>query len=125
MIRHHPYLPGIGADNDGGIWSRRRGDTWIPRSTRQGTPYGHLRVTIWTPGVPQPQRVYWVHRLVCEAWHGEAPEGKPIVRHMDGNARNNRPSNLRWGSEEENAEDRERDRRDREAEGVSLDDIPF
>jgi hypothetical protein len=43
-----------------------------------------------------------IHRLVCEAFHGAAPEGKPYVIHIDEDAHNNRPENLRWGSQEEN-----------------------
>lgn len=43
-----------------------------------------------------------VHRLVCEAFHGPPPEGRPYVIHIDEDAHNNRPENLRWGSQKEN-----------------------
>lgn len=43
-----------------------------------------------------------VHRLVCEAFHGPPPEGKPFVLHADENSLNNRPENLSWGSQKEN-----------------------
>ena len=43
-----------------------------------------------------------IHRAVCEAFHGPAPEGKPIVLHLDEDATNNRPENLRWGTQKEN-----------------------
>jgi hypothetical protein len=43
-----------------------------------------------------------VHRLVCEAFHGPPPDGKPFVLHADENALNNRPENLSWGSQKEN-----------------------
>jgi HNH endonuclease len=43
-----------------------------------------------------------IHRLVCEAFHGPAPIGKPVVLHLDENAENNRPENLRWGTQKEN-----------------------
>ena len=43
-----------------------------------------------------------VARLVCEAFHGPAPEGKPYVLHIDENARNNKPDNLMWGTQKEN-----------------------
>lgn len=43
-----------------------------------------------------------VHRLVCEAFHGPPPEGKTYVLHLDEDAHNNKPENLRWGSQKEN-----------------------
>ena len=43
-----------------------------------------------------------IHKLVCEAFHGPAPEGKPVVLHLDEDATNNRPENLRWGTQKEN-----------------------
>lgn len=43
-----------------------------------------------------------VHRVVCEAFHGPAPKPKMVVIHIDENALNNRPENLRWGTQKEN-----------------------
>ena len=45
---------------------------------------------------------YKVARLICEAFHGPAPEGKPVCMHLDENSRNNRPENLAWGTQKEN-----------------------
>jgi hypothetical protein len=45
---------------------------------------------------------YKVHRLVCEAFHGPAPEGKNVVIHENENALDNRPENIRWGTQKEN-----------------------
>jgi HNH endonuclease len=39
--------------------------------------------------------------LVCEAFHGPAPEGLNCL-HMDEDSRNNVPDNLKWGTQEEN-----------------------
>lgn len=39
-----------------------------------------------------------VHRLVCTAFHGPAPEGKPTVEHDDGDGLNNEETNLYWAS---------------------------
>lgn len=47
-----------------------------------------------------------VSRLVCEAFHGPAPEGKPQVAHADGNPRNNGPFNLYWANQKENEQDK-------------------
>ncbi len=43
-----------------------------------------------------------VHRLVCEAFHGPAPFARAVVIHLDEDATNNQPSNLRWGTQKEN-----------------------
>jgi hypothetical protein len=43
-----------------------------------------------------------IHRLVCEAFHGVAPFERAVVIHIDENALNNRPENLRWGTQKEN-----------------------
>jgi HNH endonuclease len=43
-----------------------------------------------------------VHRLVAEAFLGPPPFDGAVVMHIDENAANNRPSNLRWGSQKEN-----------------------
>jgi hypothetical protein len=43
-----------------------------------------------------------IHRLVCEAFHGPAPFERAVVLHLDENALNNRPENLRWGTQKEN-----------------------
>ncbi len=43
-----------------------------------------------------------VHRLVCEAFHGPPPFLGAVVIHLDEDALNNKPSNLRWGTQKEN-----------------------
>ena len=46
-----------------------------------------------------------VHRLVCEAFHGPAPEGLQVA-HMNGVRSDPRASNLRWSTPSENQADR-------------------
>lgn len=48
-----------------------------------------------------------VHRMVAIAFIPN-PRGLPLVLHGDGDSLNNRATNLRWGTEAENAADRER-----------------
>jgi hypothetical protein len=43
-----------------------------------------------------------VHRAVCEAFHGPAPFERAVVIHIDEDAHNNRPENLKWGTQKEN-----------------------
>lgn len=47
-------------------------------------------------------KTYKLARLVCEAFHGAPPDDKPVCMHLDENSRNNRSSNLAWGSQREN-----------------------
>ena len=54
------------------------------------------------------RKLYLAHRLVCEAFHGPAPEGKPFVDHIDRCKTNNTPSNLRWVSHKENVHNADR-----------------
>lgn len=43
-----------------------------------------------------------VHRAVCEAFHGPAPFPRAVVLHLNENGLDNRPENLRWGTQKEN-----------------------
>lgn len=43
-----------------------------------------------------------VHRAVCEAFHGAPPFDGAIVLHLDEDGHNNRPENLKWGTNKEN-----------------------
>ena len=47
-------------------------------------------------------KTYRVARLVCEAFHGPPPLGKPFCLHDDEDSRNNKPGNLLWGTQKEN-----------------------
>lgn len=48
------------------------------------------------------QSVKLGHRIVCEAFYGPAPAGRPYACHNDGNKANNVLSNLRWDSPSNN-----------------------
>lgn len=71
-------------------------------------PYGGEPTQgVWSPDdrryiIQFRGRTYKIARLICEAFHGLAPAGKPVCMHLDENSRNNRPSNLAWGSQKEN-----------------------
>jgi hypothetical protein len=45
---------------------------------------------------------YKIARLIAEAFHGSAPFDDAVVMHLDENAANNRPDNLKWGTQKEN-----------------------
>lgn len=50
------------------------------------------------------QRMVYVHRAVCEAFHGPAPDGHQVA-HNDGYPANARADNLRWATPKENMAD--------------------
>lgn len=84
--------------------SKRRGKILKPWDIGSG----HLAVSLYR-GSKRAHRQ--VHRLVCEAFHGPAPAGKPFVLHWDDVSDNNHASNLRWGTAKENGEDSRRNER--------------
>lgn len=63
--------------------------------------YGHQNVTLYRQGNPTAARV---HQLVMITFVGPPPEGM-VVCHNDGNAKNNRLSNLRYDTPRENTFD--------------------
>lgn len=64
--------------------------------------HGYLGYNLYASGEMRKRRA---HRLVAEAFHG--PDlGLPLCRHLDGNPLNNHYTNLRWGTYQENADDR-------------------
>ena len=105
-----PAIPGALANDEGKIK--------LPESSVQ-MPNGGIRAykTDWTAGTrkkasKRAEHVYYgivyrgrnykIHRLVCEAFHGPAPTDKHLVIHLDEDATNNRPNNLKWGTQKEN-----------------------
>lgn len=62
--------------------------------------YGHVRI-----GVDRKKFSVGIHRMVLAAFVREPMPGE-ICRHLDGNPKNNVPSNLAWGTHEENMADR-------------------
>lgn len=50
----------------------------------------------------------FIHRLVALAFIGPQPEGKPLVRHLNGDPFDNRVENLSWGDGVENMADARR-----------------
>ena len=90
--------------NWGRIWSRPRARTkgGILSPNRDGE--GYCRIFLWRDGSSRSVRLA---RLVCELFNGPAPEGTE-VRHLDGDATNDRADNLRWGTSAENNRDQVR-----------------
>ena len=91
----HPYLEGVKCRSDGAVW----------------VPASGAHKARWTFGAKKPdgyrvvrisRKLRFVHRLICEAFHGLGPTDKRDVDHIDRNRSNNRPENLHWCSRSEN-----------------------
>lgn len=98
-IRPIPSYPGYAVSPIGEVWSEK--------SQRYlsliGGKFGSKRVNLSVDG--RRYGSVGVHRLVCEAFHGPAPEGKPWALHRNGDAGDNRPENIYWGTPQENVDD--------------------
>lgn len=90
--------PGYFACDNGHIWRNGR------KLTAHSNGNGYLRITT---SINSRVKTRYVHRMVCEAWHGLCPEGDYQCRHKDGSRNNNRPDNLCWGTRQENEADKE------------------
>jgi hypothetical protein len=112
--------PGYEVSNRGRVKSTaRQVDTfrngaWYKRSiperilkTSKANKLGHRRVDLQGDGL---KKAALVHRLVAKAFIPN-PEKLPNVLHGDDNPANNRVRNLRWGTHDDNMDDRaERER---------------
>jgi hypothetical protein len=67
-------------------------------------PSGHYYILAYRPSVP---RKLFVHTAVLLAWSGPRPKGMQC-RHLDGDPSHNELSNLRWGSVQQNSDDKQR-----------------
>lgn len=79
----------------------------VLRHSRQGKRV-RPNDNIWTLGKENKSNPYLhisnvrIHRIVATAFHGDPPDSKYVVDHIDTNCRNNRPNNLRWLTRLEN-----------------------
>lgn len=106
-----PSQPGYAATGQGHIVSLARsvsrgtGTYRVQERQLKESPHpddGRLMVGVSQRG---RTRALMVHKLVAEAFHGGRPDGLEI-RHRNGNAQDNRPSNLTYGTHSENELDK-------------------
>lgn len=71
------------------------GKAWFGMWQQMSPQYGRFKIAF-------KGKNYKVSRMVCEAFHGPAPEGKRYVLHDDEDSRNNTPENVKWGTQKEN-----------------------
>jgi hypothetical protein len=94
--------PGYEVSDQGRVRSWKKfGGGPLPRIVKPHDTAGYWAVGLYTPSGRVPRTI---HALVAEAFIGPRPEGME-VRHLDGDRRNNVPTNLRYGTRAENARD--------------------
>ena len=80
------------------------GSIYGPRGRLTGDVVnGYRRVLL---RLPTGRRKAFVHRLVCEAFHGPSPSKQHHAAHIDGDRQNNTENNLRWATAKENEADK-------------------
>jgi hypothetical protein len=88
--RELPEYPGYLFSEDGQVYSHHSKRPLKPQAVN-----GYLTVTLG-----RGQQVS-VHRLICAAFHGPAPQGM-AVNHKDLNRHNNNADNLEWTTQSDN-----------------------
>jgi hypothetical protein len=91
------------------ISSYGRVRSWVNRRTRLAHP-SIMSVKTKSDGyqwLTLHKKTTFIHRLVLEAFTGPCPANCES-RHLDGNPKNNKISNLAWGTKQENYADRVR-----------------
>ena len=81
--------------SDGDMRNDRTGKLLRTNITRSR----YRRITIWDGSKPF---TIAIHRIVAEAFLGEAPFVNAVVNHLDGNPSNNAVSNLEWATISQN-----------------------
>lgn len=100
-IQQHPGYEVSSLGRVRGIYARGGERIVLKQIPGRSGAEKYARVKIGKKRIP-------VHRLVCEIFHGPAPQGKPNVLHFDDDPTNNRAGNLSWGDVLDNAADRVR-----------------
>lgn len=96
-----PGFPGYEVSTLGAVRSLKRKAPVV--LWQETDPDGYKRVKFFRDGKYHHRAV---SRVVAHAFLGQAPEGRPYCCHRDGDPANNAVTNLRWGSQKENAADK-------------------
>ncbi len=92
------------AGTDGHIYRVDKGEPTVLQEAPTSDK-GYLAVTL---SKPDYRHTHFVHRLIAKTFYGMPPIDlyQDQTRHLDGNNQNNLPSNLDWGTQEDNWLDR-------------------
>lgn len=109
-----PSQPEIIASSLGRIWvkpSTAKMPNGGNRSYHPKPTYGYEEKSAsGRPGIPKRRiirvgrlkKTFKIAQLVCEAFHGPKPFAKAVTIHLDEDPSNNKPDNLKWGTQKEN-----------------------
>ena len=115
-----PGYPGYHVGTDGSVWSSRINRGVLPssiggkwkrlktrarKSKRSGKSYQYQAVCLYADG---KQKTWYVHKIVLTVFVGQQPTKDHLCCHFNNNETDNRPCNLRWGTSQDNADDRKR-----------------
>ena len=100
-LRIIPNLPQCKADSKGNIY-RVYHNKQLRKLVQHTDKDGYMIVRVQHNG---RRRSLKVHRLICSAFHGQCPVSM-MSRHLDGERSNNSPDNLRWGTAQDNSDDK-------------------
>lgn len=98
--RNWPKDPRYEVTSDGQVIGLK-GRPLTPRLNGEG--YGRVSIQV-EPGVYRDE---YIHRIVCETYHGESPFEGAEVDHKNKRRGDNRAANLRWVTVTENRSHRE------------------
>lgn len=93
-----------------GLWAREDGAVLLPPAGRRFKTFHWTFGSSGTYGykvIHSCGTTYRIHRIICRAFHGLPPEGKPEVDHINRCPSDNRPENLRWVNRKENNDNRD------------------
>lgn len=88
-----------------GLWCREDGAVLLPPTGYRFKKFRWTFGSLTNYGYRKVQyggKFHFVHRIICRAFHGLPPEGKPFCDHRDRCRVNNIPANLHWVDYKEN-----------------------
>jgi hypothetical protein len=97
-----PGYPGYYAKENGDIYASRR--SYMPKLLHYYlSPKGYHVVDLYNNW---QRKTVTVHKLIMLTFIGSRPDGLNEIRHLDGNKANNHLSNLKYGTSQDNADDK-------------------
>lgn len=90
-----PGYPNNLVNKKGSVLTKKTG-----KHTKGGDAGRYLKVKLYSEVDDEPILQY-VHVLVCLAFYGKPKDGQ-VVLHLDDDCKNNRSTNLKWGTQSEN-----------------------